>query len=91
MKKTLLASVVAVAFVAVSGASWAQVGVGGNGVPKYPAVTAHSTNQKVTSHGVGGNSMPSYPKAEHLTKNNKMTKDGVGGNFVPVYPKTSTH
>ncbi len=91
MKNKLLTSVVAVAFVAFSGASWAQVGVGGNFVPKYQAGTSASKNKKVTSHGVGGNSMPSYPKAEHLTKNTKMTKDGVGGNFVPVYPKTGTH
>jgi hypothetical protein len=91
MKKALLGSVVAIAFVAVSGASWAQVGVGGNGVPKYNAATTHSTNQKVTSHGVGGNSMPSYPKAEHMTKNNKVTSHGVGGNGMPSYPKSGTH
>ncbi|MBV8747349.1 MAG: hypothetical protein JO134_20150 [Xanthobacteraceae bacterium] len=89
MKKTLLASVVAVAFVAVSGASWAQVG--GNAIPKYSAVTSPSTNKKVVSHGVGGNSMPSYPKAEHLTKNSKVVSHGVGGNSMPSYPKSGTH
>ncbi len=91
MKMKLLTSVVAVSFVVVSGASWAQVGVGGNFVPKYSAATSHTTNNKVTSSGAGGNSMPSYPKAEHLTKNNKVTKDGVGGNFVPMYPKSGSH
>jgi hypothetical protein len=89
MKKTLLTSVVAVAFIAVSGASWAQVG--GNAIPKYPAVTTHTSNTKVTSHGVGGNSMPSYPKAEHLTKNSKVVSHGVGGNSMPSYPKSGTH
>jgi hypothetical protein len=89
MKNKLLASVVAVAFVAVSGASWAQVG--GNAIPKYSASTGTSTNKKVTSHGVGGNSMPSYPKAEHLTKNTKVTNHGVGGNTMPSYPKAGTH
>lgn len=66
MKKPLFASVAAVAFAAMGGASWAQVG--GNAIPKYAAVTTHTTNQKVTSHGVGGNSMPSYPKAEHSVR-----------------------
>jgi hypothetical protein len=89
MKKTLFASFVAVAFVGVSGASWAQVG--GNAIPKYPAVTAHSTNTTVKSHGVGGNSMPSYPKAEHLTKNTTVKSHGVGGNSMPSYPKAGTH
>ncbi|MBV9236477.1 MAG: hypothetical protein JOZ94_11645 [Xanthobacteraceae bacterium] len=89
MKKTLLASVVAVAFVAVSGASWAQVG--GNAIPKYPTVTTHSTNTTVKSHGVGGNSMPSYPKAEHLSKNTTVKSHGVGGNSMPSYPKSGTH
>jgi len=89
MKNKLLASVVAVAFVAVSGTSWAQVG--GNAIPKYPAGTSASTNKKVTSHGVGGNSMPSYPKAEHLTKNTTVKSHGVGGNVMPSYPKTGTH
>ena len=89
MKKTLLASVVAVAFVAVSGASWAQVG--GNAIPKYPAVTTHSTHTTVKSHGVGGNSMPSYPKAEHMTKNTTVKSHGVGGNSMPSYPKSGTH
>jgi hypothetical protein len=89
MKKALLASVAAVAFVAMGGASWAQVG--GNSIPKYPAGTTHSTNKKVTSHGVGGNSMPSYPKAEHLTKNTTVKSHGVGGNSMPSYPKSGTH
>ena len=89
MKKTLLTSVVAVAFVAVSGASWAQVG--GNAIPKYSAGTTSSTNKKVTNHGVGGNSMPSYPKAEHMTKNTKVISHGVGGNSMPSYPKSGTH
>ena len=89
MKKALLASIAAVAFVAMGGASWAQVG--GNAIPKYAAVTTHTTNQKVTGHGVGGNSMPSYPKAEHLTKNMKVTPHGVGGNSVPHYAKTGSH
>jgi hypothetical protein len=44
MKKALLASIAAVAFVAMGGASWAQVG--GNAIPKYAAVTTHTTNQK---------------------------------------------
>ena len=89
MKNKLLASVVAVSFVAFSGASWAQVG--GNAIPKYPTVTGTSTNKKVTSHGVGGNSMPSYPKAEGLSKNKKVVSHGVGGNSMPSYPKAGTH
>jgi hypothetical protein len=89
MKKALLAGVAAVAFVAMGGASWAQVG--GNAIPKYAGVTAHTTNQKVTSHGVGGNSMPSYPKAEGLTKNKTVKSHGVGGNIMPSYPKSGTH
>jgi hypothetical protein len=89
MKTKLLTSVVAVAFVAVSGASWAQVG--GNAIPKYPAVSSISTNKTVKSHGVGGNSMPSYPKAEHLTKNTTVKSHGVGGNSMPSYPKAGTH
>ena len=89
MKKTLLTGAVVVAFVALNGASWAQVG--GNAIPKYPAASGLSKNKQVTSHGVGGNSMPSYPKAEHLTKNNKVVSHGVGGNVMPSYPKTGTH
>jgi hypothetical protein len=89
MKKTLLTSAVVVAFVALSGGSWAQVG--GNAIPKYSTATTHTTNQKVTSHGVGGNSMPSYPKSEHMTKNMKVTPHGVGGNAVPHYAKTGSH
>ncbi len=91
MKMKLLPSVVAVAFVVASGASWAQVGVGGNFVAKYPTVSGASKNKKVTRDGVGGNFVPVYPKSEHLSKNTKVTKDGVGGNFVPVYPKSGTH
>jgi hypothetical protein len=89
MKRALLASVVAVAFVTISGASWAQVG--GNAIPKYSAGTSSSTNKKVTNHGVGGNSMPSYPKAENMSKNSKVTSHGVGGNSMPSYPKSGTH
>jgi len=89
MKKTLLASVAAVAFVAMGGASWAQVG--GNAIPKYSAVTNPSTNKKVTPHGVGGNAVPHYAKSEHLTKNMKVTPHGVGGNGVPHYAKTGSH
>jgi hypothetical protein len=89
MKKALLASVVTVAFTAIGGASWAQVG--GNAIPKYSTVTSVSKNKKVNASGVGGNSMPSYPKAEHLTKNMKVTPHGVGGNFVPHYAKSGSH
>ena len=89
MKKALLASVAAVAFVAMTGGAWAQAG--GNTIPKYPAGTAASTNKKVTNHSVGGNSMPSYPKAEHLTKNNKVTNHSVGGNTMMSYPKSGAH
>jgi hypothetical protein len=89
MKKKLLASAIAVAFTAVSGAAWAQAG--GNSIPKYPAGSAASTNKKVTNHSVGGNSMPSYPKAEHLSKNAKVTNHSVGGNSMPSYPKAGAH
>jgi len=89
MKKTLLASAVAVACIAVSGAAWAQAG--GNSIPKYSAVSGASTNKKVTNHSVGGNSMPSYPKAEHLSKNTTVKSHGVGGNTMPSYPKAGTH
>ena len=89
MSNKLLTAVIAAAFVSVSGASWAQVG--GNAIPKYPAVTTHSTNTTVKSHGVGGNSMPSYPKAEHMTKNTTVKSHGVGGNSMPSYPKSGTH
>jgi hypothetical protein len=89
MKKALLASVAAVAFVAMGSVSWAQVG--GNSIPKYPAGTTSSTNKKVTSHGVGGNGMPSYPKAEGLSKNKTVKSHGVGGNGMPSYPKSGTH
>ena len=89
MKKKLLASAIAVAFIAVSGAAWAQAG--GNSIPKYSAGSAASTNKKVTNHSVGGNSMPSYPKAEHMTKNNKATNHSVGGNTMMSYPKSGAH
>jgi hypothetical protein len=89
MKKKLLASAIAVAFTAVSGAAWAQAG--GNSIPKYSAGSAASTNKKVTNHSVGGNSMPSYPKAEHLSKNAKVTNHSVGGNSMPSYPKAGAH
>ena len=89
MKKKLLASAIAVAFTAVSGAAWAQAG--GNSIPKYQAATGASTNKKVTNHSVGGNSMPSYPKAEHLSKNTTVKSHGVGGNTMPSYPKAGAH
>ena len=89
MKKTLLTSAVAVAVIALSGASWAQVG--GNSIPKYPAASGLSTNKKVTNHSVGGNTMPSYPKAEHLTKNTTVKSHGVGGNIMMNYPKAGAH
>ena len=73
----------------VSGPSWAQVGVGGNSVAKYPTVEA-SKNRKVTNHGVGGNSTPTYSKVE-ASKNRKVTNHGVGGNSTPSYPKVGTH
>jgi hypothetical protein len=76
-------------FVTVSGASWAQVGVGGNSVAKYPTVEG-SKNKKVTNHGVGGNSAPSYSATE-ASKNKKVSKHGVGGNAEPSYPKVGTH
>jgi hypothetical protein len=90
MKKALLASVAAVAFVSMTGATaWAQAG--GNSIPKYSGGTTVSTNKKVTNHSVGGNSMPSYPKAEHMTKNNKATNHSVGGNTMMSYPKSGAH
>ena len=58
MIKKVLAAVTVVSFVTVSGASWAQVGVGGP-VPWPPLA---SKNRKVTNHGAGGNATPSYPK-----------------------------
>ena len=76
-------------FTTVSGASWAQVAVGGNSVAKYPTVEA-SKNRKVTNHGVGGNSTPTYSKVE-ASKNRKVTNHGVGGNSTPSYPKVGTH
>ena len=63
MIKKVLATVTVASFVTVSGASWAQVGVGGNSVAKYPTVEA-SKNKKVVNHGVGGNSAPSYSATE---------------------------
>ena len=76
-------------FTTVSGASWAQVGVGGNSVAKYPTVEA-SKNRKVTNHGAGGNTTPIYPKVE-ASKNKTVTKHGAGGNSTPEYPKVGTH
>ena len=89
MIKTVLAVVTAASFVTVSGASWAQVGVGGNSVAKYPTVEA-SKNRKVTNHGAGGNTTPIYPKVE-ASKNRKVTNHGAGGNTTPTYPKVGTH
>ena len=89
MIKKVLATVTVASFVTVSGASWAQVGVGGNSVAKYPTVEA-STNKKVVNHGVGGNSAPSYSATE-ASKNKKVSKHGVGGNAEPSYPKVGTH
>ena len=59
MIKMAVAAVTVASLIAVSGASWAQVGVGGNAVAKYPSVEA-SKNKKVTNHGVGGNAEPKY-------------------------------
>jgi hypothetical protein len=89
MNNKLLTAVIAAAFVTVSGASWAQVAVGGNTVPKYGNVEV-SKNKKVVNHGVGGNSAPSYPAAE-ASKNRKVSRHGVGGNAEPTYPKVGTH
>ena len=89
MINKVLATTIAAAFVIVSGASWAQVGVGGNSVAKYGNVEA-SKNRTVTNHGVGGNATPSYPKVE-ASKNRKVTNHGAGGNSTPSYPKTGTH
>jgi hypothetical protein len=89
MIKKVLATVTVASFVTVSGASWAQVGVGGNSVAKYPTVEA-SKNRKVTNHGAGGNSTPTYSKVE-ASKNKTVTKHGAGGNTTPEYPKVGTH
>ena len=89
MIKKILAAVTVASFVTVSGASWAQTGVGGNSVPKYGKVEA-SKNHKVTSNGVGGNAEPKYATTP-ASKNRKVSKTGVGGNIEPVYPKTGTH
>ena len=89
MIKKVLAVVTAASFITVSGASWAQVGVGGNSVAKYGTVEA-SKNHKVTHSGVGPNTMPMYPKVE-ASKNKKVTNHGAGGNTTPVYGKTGTH
>jgi hypothetical protein len=89
MKNKLLTAVIAAAFVTVSGASWAQVGVGANSVPKYSNVEG-SKNKKVTDHGVGANSAPKYGSMA-ASKNRKVSKHGVGANVEPVYPKTGTH
>jgi hypothetical protein len=71
MIKKILASVTVALFVTVGGASWAQVGVGGNAAANYPKVEA-SKNRKLTNHGAGGNAAPSYPKVE-ASKNRKVT------------------
>jgi hypothetical protein len=89
MINKVLATTIAAALVIGSGASWAQVGVGGNSVAKYGNVEA-SKNRTVTNHGVGGNAAPSYPKVE-ASKNRKVTNHGVGGNATPSYAKTGTH
>jgi hypothetical protein len=89
MIKKVLATVTVASFVTVSGAAWAQVGVGGNSVAKYPTVEA-SKNKKVVNHGVGGNSAPSYSATE-ASKNKTVSKHGVGGNAEPSYPKVGTH
>ena len=89
MINKVLATTIAAALVIVSGASWAQVGVGGNSVAKYGNVEA-SKNRTVTNHGVGGKAAPSYPKVE-ASKNRKVTNHGVGGNATPSYAKTGTH
>jgi hypothetical protein len=89
MIKKVLATVTVASFVTVSGVSWAQVGVGGNSVTKYPTVEA-SKNKKVVNHGVGGNSAPSYSATE-ASKNKTVSKHGVGGNAEPSYPKVGTH
>jgi F0F1-type ATP synthase assembly protein I len=88
MNRKLLAIVVAASFVAASGAAWGQAAVGGNTVPKYPAVTAVSKNKTHTKHGVGGNAVPTYAATE-ASKNKKVTNHGVGGNTAPAYPATS--
>ena len=85
-RKLFVISVVA-AFAAMSGPSFAQVGVGGNSVPKYTAPPA-SKNKRVMNHGVGGNSAPSYPKVA-ASKNRKVVNHGVGGNSAPSYPVTA--
>ena len=89
MIKKVLAVVTAASFITVSGASWAQVGVGGNAVAKYPTVEA-SKNKKVTNHGVGGNAEPKYA-ATPASKNRTVTNHGVGGNVTPTYPVVGTH
>jgi hypothetical protein len=89
MTYKLLTAVLAAAFVFATGASFAQVGVGGNSVAKYGNVEA-SKNRKVTNHGAGGNATPSYPKVE-ASKNRKVTNHGAGGNSTPSYPKVGSH
>jgi hypothetical protein len=85
MTNKLLTAVIAAAFATVSAASWAQVGVGGNGVPNYGKVEA-SKNHTVTNHGAGGNASPSYPKVE-ASKNKAVTNHGAGGNATPSTPR----
>jgi hypothetical protein len=89
MINKVLATTIAAAFVTVSGAASAQVGVGGNSVAKYGNVEA-SKNRTVTNHGAGGNATPTYPKVE-ASKNRKVTNHGAGGNATPSYSKTGTH
>jgi len=86
MTRKLLSIVVATGFVVASGAAWAQVG--GNSIPKYPAVTDISKNRTHTKHGVGGNFVPVYGNTE-ASKNKKVTNHGVGGNTAPSYPSAA--
>jgi hypothetical protein len=78
--------VAAAALVAYAGIAAAQVGVGGNGVPNYPATPA-SKNRNVTNHGVGPNAEPKYATVP-ASKNRKVTNHGVGPNAEPSYPAT---
>jgi len=87
MNRKVMVALVAGAFVTLSGASYAQVGVGGNSVPKYTAPAA-SKNTKATNHGVGGNAAPRYSSVTAST-NKKVTAHGVGGNAPPRYPASA--
>jgi len=88
MTRKLVSIIVAAGFVAASGAAWGQAAVGGNTVPKYPAVTDVSKNKTHTKSGVGGNAVPTYTATE-ASKNKKVSKHGVGGNAEPTYPATT--